>query len=57
MKAGGTGLGATGAAGISSPFLNANWRKNCLLSLFHNDQNTFSDLSTSLDGILKEMVS
>ena len=37
--------------------LNANCKKNSLVSLFQRCQNLLSCLSTSLEGILKEMVS
>ena len=37
--------------------LKLNWRKNSLVSLFQWVQNLVSDLSTSLEGTLKAMVS
>jgi len=53
MRAGGAGR-AVFAGSIN---LKANCRKNSFVSLFQWDQNLPSDLSTSLDGTLKEIVS
>ena len=57
----GGGPGGPGMGGLflsmAGLFLNANWRKNSFVSLFQRVQNLFSDLSTSLDGTLNEMVS
>lgn len=40
--------------GPAGSFLKANWRKNCLVSLFQWVQNLFSDLSTSLLGTCQQ---